>query len=53
LARTVGEPDDRKRGQASLKVSLHLDTSRVEPDKRMGDGPCEHVVTVDNRPSRM
>jgi hypothetical protein len=53
LARTVGEPDDRKRGQASLKVSLHLDTSGVEPDKRMGDGPCEHVVTVDNRPSRM
>ena len=53
LARTVGESDDRKRGQASLKVSLHLDPSRVEADKGMGDGPCEHVVTVDNRPSHM
>jgi hypothetical protein len=53
LARTVGEPDDRKRGQASLKVSLNLDPARVKADERMGDGPREHVVTVDNSPSRM
>jgi hypothetical protein len=34
-------------------VSLHLDPARVEADERMGDGPREHAVTLDNEMTRV
>ena len=49
LAGAIGEADDRKRRVARLDVRLDFDPPWIEPDERMCDGPCEHVVTVDDR----
>ena len=42
-ARAVGQADDDERRQAGLDVGLDLDPPRLEPDKGMGDGACEHA----------
>ena len=36
-------------GRPRLEVSLDLDPAWIEPDERVGDGPREHVVTVDDK----
>lgn len=40
---TIRETDDRQRGSAALDVSLDLDPSRLEADKRKGDRTREHL----------
>ena len=52
LAGSIGKPDDCERRQSALEVRLDLDPASVEPDERMRDGSCEHVVTLDNDESR-
>jgi hypothetical protein len=34
-------------------VSLDVDPARVEADQSVGNCPCEHVATVDNKSSRV
>jgi hypothetical protein len=48
LAGAIGEADDRESRDTVLKVGFDLNGSRVEPDQRMSDGSCEHVVIRDN-----
>ena len=45
-AGTVGEADDGEGRHAALQVRLDLDTSRLEPDKSVGDGAREHASTL-------
>ena len=41
-AGAVGEPDDRKAGQAAVDVRLDLDPPRLETDEGVSDGAREH-----------
>jgi hypothetical protein len=52
LAGAIGEADNRQSGNAVLEVGLDLDGPGVEPDKRMGDCSCVHVVIEDNQCAR-
>ena len=36
-------------GSAALEVRLDLDPARIDADERMGDGACEHMVTLGGR----
>jgi hypothetical protein len=53
LAGTICKPDDRERMQAVLEMRFYIDAARVEADQRVGDRPCEHVVTLDNESARV
>jgi hypothetical protein len=53
LARAIGEPDDRQRGQPSLEVRLDLDTAGLEPDEGERDGAREHAPTLIAKPERV
>ena len=33
-------------GSTLLQVRLDLDPARIDADERVGDGACEHVVTL-------
>ena len=46
LARAVGKADDRERRHTLLQMRFDLDPARIDADERMGDGACEHTVTL-------
>ncbi len=46
LARAIRQADDGERRHAVLDVRLDLDPAWIDSDQRVGDGSCEHVVTL-------
>ncbi len=50
LARTVGEADDREGRHTLLQMCFDLDAARIDADERVGDGACEHTVTLGGNP---
>ena len=50
LARAVGKADDRERRQPLLQMRFDLDPARIDADERVGDGACEHTVTLGGNP---
>ena len=53
LAGTVGEPDDRKAGDARLEVRLDLDATRLEPDESLSHCAREHCARMPGRRSHV
>ena len=51
----VGFQADEREGRqdATLKVRLDVDATRVEPDQSMRNRSCQHIVNVDNNVSRV
>jgi hypothetical protein len=50
LARAVGKTDDREGRHTLLQMRFHLDPARIDADERVGDGACEHTVTLGGKP---
>ena len=49
LAGTVGEADDGEGRHTPLQMRFDLDPARIDADERVGDGACEHTVTLGGR----